>query len=147
MPATSSSHSGRQQQDLGYDSDSFWMAVDNCCSACISNCIDDFVGPTREIIAKVKGIGGVQVMATRKGTLKWTIMDDDGKVHTFLIKDSFYHENSPYRLLSPQHLAQTCYDDDRGTWCGTYRNCVELHWDNDKYQKSIPLNESNIALM
>ena len=123
------------------------MAVDNCCSACISNCIDDFVGPTREIIAKVKGIGGVQVLATRKGTLKWNLMDDDGKVHTFLIKDSFYHENSPYRLLSPQHLAQACYDDDRGTWCGTYRNCVELHWDNDKYKKSIPLNESNIALM
>ena len=149
MPATSSSHSGRQQQhqDLGYASDSFLMAVDNCCSACITNCLDDFIGPTREIIAKVKGIGGVQIVATRKGTVRWNLMDDDGKVHTFLIHGSFYHENSPYRLLSPQHLAQSCYDDDRGTWCGTYRNGVDLHWDNNKYKKSIPLNESNIALM
>jgi hypothetical protein len=88
MPATSSSHSGCQQQDMGYDSDSYWMAIDNCCSACISNCIDDFEGPTKAMVARVKGIGGVQVMATRKGTLKWSNADDDCKIHMFLIEDS-----------------------------------------------------------
>jgi hypothetical protein len=99
------------------------------------------------VTARVRGIGGVQVIATLKGSLRWRINDDDGRTHTFLIKNSFYHKDSPYRLLSPQHLAQTCYDDDRGTWCGTYRDGVDLHWDHNQYKRSIPLNASNIALM
>ena len=82
-----------------------------------------------------------------KGVLRWRITDDEGRVHTFLIKDSYYHKESPYRLVSPQHLAQACYDDGRGTWCGTYRNAAELHWDHNQYKRTIPLNESNIALM
>ena len=143
MPATLP---GRQS-DLGYDSDSYCMAVDNCCSSCISNCLDDFVGPLQQVVARVKGIGGTQIVATMKGVLRWRITDDEGRVHTFLIKDSYYHKDSPYRLVSPQHLAQACYDDERGTWCGTYRNAVELHWDHNKFKRSIPLNESNIALM
>ncbi len=148
MPATLPNKGRKEgQPDLGFDSDSYWMAVDNCCSACISNCLADFVGPTRQVIAKVKGIGGSRVVATRKGVLRWRITDDDGKIHTFLIKDSYYHETSPYRLLSPQHLAQVCYDDGRGTWCGTYGDGVDLHWDHNKFHRSIPLNESNIALM
>jgi hypothetical protein len=64
-----------------------------------------------------------------------------------LIRDSYYHESSPYRLLSPQHLAQVCYDDERGIGAGTYRDAVELHWDHNKYHKTIPLDKSNIALM
>jgi hypothetical protein len=72
---------------------------------------------------------------------------DDGRVHSFLIKNSFYHKGSPYRLLSPQHLAQTCYDDARGTWCGTNRDGVDLHWDHNRFKRLIPLNSANIALM
>jgi hypothetical protein len=30
------------------------MAVDNCCSACITNCLADFAGPTTRIVTKVK---------------------------------------------------------------------------------------------
>ena len=147
MPTTLPGRTLKSQSDLGYDPDSYWMAVDNCCSNCISNCLDDFVGPLQRVIARVKGIGGTQVVATMKGVLRWRITDDEGRVHTFLIKDSYYHKESPYRLVSPQHLAQACYDDGRGTWCGTYRNAAELHWDHNQYKRTIPLNESNIALM
>jgi hypothetical protein len=123
MTATTSSSPGRGmkgQSDLGLDSDSYWMAVDNCCSSCISNCLDDFIGPMTKVTARIKGIGGVHIIASMKGMLKWRISDDDGRVHSFLIKDSFHHKGSPYQLLSPQHLAKTCYDDARGTWFGTY---------------------------
>jgi hypothetical protein len=150
MPATTSSSAGRDrkgQSDLGLDSDSYWMAVDNCCTSCISNCLADFIGPMTKVVARMKGIGGVQIVASMKGTLRWRISDDDGRVHTFMIKDSFYHKSSPYRLLSPQHLAQTCYDDARGTWCGTYRDGIDLHWDHNRFKRSIPLNRANIALM
>jgi GAG-pre-integrase domain len=150
MPATTSNSPGRSmkgQGDLGLDSDSYWMAVDNCCTSCISNCLTDFIGPMTTVTARMKGIGGVHIVASMKGTPKWKISDDDGRIHTFLIKDSFYHKSSPYRLLSPQHLAQMCYDDARGTWCGTYRDGVDLHWDHDRFKRSIPLNSANIALM
>jgi hypothetical protein len=151
MPATTSSETGRNgirgQSDLGHNSDSYWLAVDNCCTSCISNCLSDFVRPMTKIMARVRGVGGVQVVVTMKGVLKWHIADDDGRIHTFLIKDSYYHQTSPYQLLSPQHLAQTCFDDERGTWCGTYRDGVDLHWDHGQYKKSIPFNSSNIVLM
>ena len=61
---------------------------------------------------------------------QWCINDNDGHTHTFLIENLYYHKGSPYRLLlSPQHLAQACYNDARGTWCGTYHDGVDLHWD------------------
>jgi hypothetical protein len=134
MPATTSNLPGQSmkgQGNLGLDSDSYWMAVDNCCTSCISNCLTDFIGPMTKFTARIKGIGGVHIVASMKGTLKWKISDDDGRIHTFLIQDSFYHKSSPYRLLSPQHLAQTCYDDVRGTWCGTYQDGIDLHWDHN----------------
>jgi hypothetical protein len=76
MTATTSSSSGRSMQgqsDLGLDSDSYWMAVDNCCTSCISNCLDDFIGPMTKVTACMKGIGGVHIVTSMKGTLKWRI--------------------------------------------------------------------------
>ena len=38
--------------------------------------------------------------------------------------------------------------DGRGTWCGTYRDSVELFWRNNQFKRVIPLNpSSNIALV
>jgi hypothetical protein len=70
MPAaTAAKHLNDSQRDLGYDSDAYWMAVDNCCSSCITNCLSDFVGPTKKVLTRVKGIRGVHVIATMKGVL------------------------------------------------------------------------------
>jgi hypothetical protein len=69
MPATTSSSAGQDrkgQSHLGLDSDSYWMAVDNCCMSCISNCLADFVGPMTKVVARMKGIGGVQIVASMK---------------------------------------------------------------------------------
>jgi hypothetical protein len=52
MSATTSNSPGRAmkgQGDLGLDSDSYWMAVDNCCTYCISNCLTDFIGPMTKV--------------------------------------------------------------------------------------------------
>jgi hypothetical protein len=92
--------------DHRYDADSFLIAVDNCCSQSITNCMDDYIKPQTKVIIMVRGIGGY-VAATMKGTVKWKIEDDKGQVHTMLIPDTYYHADSPYRLLSPQHWSQS----------------------------------------
>ena len=133
-----------------YDSDSFWIAVDNCCSKCITNNLQDFVSPPRKVSVKVRGIGG-DVQATLVGTVKWRVEDDDGVTHTWLIPDTYYNATSPYRLLSPQHRSQVVNDNvprTRGTWCATYEDSVELFWDQRKFKRTIKLStDSNIALM
>jgi hypothetical protein len=138
-----------QREDHGYDSDSYWIAVDNCCSRCITNSLTDFVKPPTRVNVSVRGIGG-SVTASLMGTVKWAIEDDDGVVHTFLIHNTYFNAASPYRLLSPQHMAQVVGDDfpkRRGTWCGTYGDAIELYWDQRQYQRTITLSiASNIGL-
>ena len=115
-------------KDLGYDTDSFLIAVDNCCSKCITNSMSDFVGEPKKIDKQVRGIGG-DVQVTYVGTVRWSIEDDDGMVHSFTIPETYYNRGSPYRLLSPQHRSQVANDNfpkPRGTWCGTYEDAIEL---------------------
>jgi len=111
------------------------IAIDNCLSRCITNNPRDFVGDMIEVNIPVRGIGGT-VMATFKGTVEWRIEDDQGRVHAFRIPDTYLNVESPYRLLSPQHWAQTQKDhlpNPRGTWCGTYHNAVELFWAQNRF--------------
>ncbi len=136
--------------DNGYDTDSFMIAVDNCCSRCITNSLDDFVDTPKKTKVKVRGIGG-DVSATMIGTVKWNIEDDNGVVHAFTIPNTYYNSGSPYRLLSPQHYAQIANDNHpkkRGTWCGTFDDAIELHWGQCKYKRTIKLDTLvNIALV
>ena len=41
------------------------------------------------------------------GTVKWKIKDDKGKVHSFILPNTYYSPSVETRLLSPQHWAQT----------------------------------------
>ena len=132
--------------DHRYDSDSFLIAVDNCSSRCITNSLQDYVQPPEKVNVRVKGIGG-SVTATYKGTVKWSAEDEDGRVHTWYIPDTYYNEFTPYRLLSPQHWAQT-QRNGRGTWAATFHDSVELFWKDNKFKRVIPLDPgSNIALL
>jgi hypothetical protein len=142
--------SGRYATQGRFDSDSFLIAVDNCCSKCITNCMDDFVEPPETVNVRVRGIGG-NVTATLVGTVRWTIEDDNGMVHAWTISGTYYNAESPYRLFSPQHHAQLANDHfprARGTWCGTYDDAIELHWEQRRYKRTIKLNQAtNIALV
>ncbi|CAB9523869.1 hypothetical protein SEMRO_1466_G275010.1 [Seminavis robusta] len=146
LTATAAGSSGVSEHY--YDSDSFVIAVDNCSSRCITNSMMDFVGTPERINVRVKGIGG-DGAATYRGTVRWIIQDDSGATHTWLIPDTYYHKKSPYRLLSPQHWAQTRQDNDkRGTMCATYYDAVKLFWDDCKFVRTVPLDgSSNIALI
>ena len=65
-----------------YDSDSYLILVDNCCSACVTNDINDFEGEPVKVNARVKGVGGA-IKLSHKGTIKWSFQDNEGRSHTF----------------------------------------------------------------
>jgi hypothetical protein len=92
--------------DHQYDSDSFLIAIDNCSSKCITNSMSDYIQEPQPIRISVKGIGGT-VTATYKGRVSWPIEDNQGVRHDLVIDDVYFNASSPYRLLSPQHWAQT----------------------------------------
>jgi hypothetical protein len=131
--------------DLRYGTDSYFLATDNCSSRGITNSLEDFVSPPLVVNIKTGGIAGF-ITAAYKGTVKWSVNSDDGvKHHTWLVPDVCY------RLLSPQHWAQSKDDicpRPRGTWCGTYNDGVDVFWDQRRFKRSIQLSAtSNIALL
>jgi hypothetical protein len=37
------------------------------------------------------------------GTVKWKIKDDKGKIHNFILPNTYYSSSVETRMLSPQH--------------------------------------------
>jgi len=132
--------------DHRYDSDSCQIAIDNCSSRCITNEIRDFIDEPRRVSVKVTGVAG-SATATYVGTVRWSVRDDKGKTHHWVIPNTFYNSQSPFRLLSPQHWAQE-RREWRGTGCITYFDAVELFWSHAKFGKMIELDPAmNVALL
>jgi hypothetical protein len=84
------------------------------------------VGDVQQVNIAVKGIGGKQVSATMKGTVRWSFANDE-QVHDEYIPNTYYNETSPYCLYSPQHVAQVNNDHHplkNGTYCITYADML-----------------------
>ena len=67
--------------------------------------MEDFIESPIKVVVMVKGIGG-EVSAMWEGMVNWCIEDENGVVHQLKLKDTCYHEGSPYHLLSLQHMEQ-----------------------------------------
>jgi GAG-pre-integrase domain len=137
-----------------FESDSFSIKIDNCCTKTISGYKEDFIPDTLTTVSDkvVKGFGNTITSITHTGTIKWTFLDDENQPHHILINGAYYVPNSNIRLLSPQHWAQSMQDNHPvidGTWCGTYKDKVILYWDQQRHKKTIMLdpNTNNIATM
>ncbi len=131
-----------------FDTDSVPIGVDNRCTGCISNRIEDFEGPMVESSRAIKGFGGSRTTGIMIGTLAWRWMDDAGQEHKFLIPKSFYVQGGNVRLLSPQHWAQAQKDTKpiQGTGSETDARQVTLFWNQRKNKLTIPLGQSdNVA--
>jgi hypothetical protein len=130
------------------DSDSFLIAIDNCCSRCITNSLEDFVSTPSTMTTSVRGLGA-NVDMTRIGTVKWSMLDNNGVNTDFVIPNVYYNANTPYRLFSPQHVAQELKRVDP---CQTLSSTmhfdrVVITWDNGCKTKTIQLDPfSNVAL-
>lgn len=86
------------------------IGIDNRASGCFSHEVSNFVGQLRECNRVVKGFGASSTSNIKMGTLKWSWLDDDGKIHTHLIPNSYYSKAGGVRLLSPQYFSQTTKD-------------------------------------
>ena len=133
-----------------FDTDSFLIAIDSACSYCITN-DRKHLTDVRKINVSIKGIGGQRIKSSLKGTAVWTYTDDEGVPYEHRIPNTHLDENSPYCLLSPQHIAQAAQDHSP-TPCGTYGiihdTAAELYWDQRSRKRTVPLDPAtNIPLM
>jgi Reverse transcriptase (RNA-dependent DNA polymerase) len=128
-----------------FDTDSYQIKIDNCCSRSMTHAMSDFVPGTLKPIKNlsVSGFGGSSTRITHEGTIRWNITDDGGIAREILIPRSLYVPEGRTRLLSPQHMAQQLKDNHpnpRGTWCATYHDSVVLQWNQRTHTKTVSLD-------
>jgi hypothetical protein len=88
-------------------------------------------------VGKVNGINdGLAILG--KGTFKFKIADNDGRVHVIKIPNSLYLPKLESCLLSPQHWAQEAGHSQ--IWMGNFAHCCVLHWRGGK--KKVPFDSS-----
>jgi hypothetical protein len=137
-------------QSLHFNDGSFELMVDNCASRSIANDINDYVTPPTPSKTQIQGING-NADATLLGTVKWRIKDDEGRIHHLILPGTYYSQHAKKKLLSPQHWAQQAGGEHpmrNGNWCATYANKIKLHWDQQKYTRTIHLNpRSNVGIL
>ena len=125
------------------------LMIDDGALACITNNLADFVGKACHINQWIKGIAG-HAQATHKGTVRWKLDDDTGRVHSIHIKYAYYMADVPNQILSPQHFAQVANDhrpSPEGMGLITDSKNVTLFWGQWKYAKTIPFDKNlNIGL-
>jgi hypothetical protein len=134
-----------------WDTDSYPIRVDNCCTRTISFNIKDFDQTTLEPVTNRTVSGFVEGSTTpieQKGTIKWRILDDLGVNRELTIPNSFYVPGGTSRLLSPQNWAQEA-EDDHGTRCITNSQSVVLEWSQRQFVKTIQLDPegNNVGTM
>lgn len=116
--------------------------VDNGSSKCSSHKKEDFIRPMVACNYLVGGFsGGTRV--SQKGTIKWTVDDDDGQRHTIMIHNSLYSPMSNTQLLSPQNWSQESKSKVRMV---KNDRSITMKWVND-LSKTIPFDpNSNVAI-
>ena len=75
---------------VNFDTDSHAIGLDNRCTACISNRIEDFDGPVTKTNKTIKAFAAGRVSNVYTGTIVWTWMSDEGKRFKFHIPHSYY---------------------------------------------------------
>ena len=136
------------EHQVTFDTDSGPIGIDNRCSGCISHLSTDFVGELRTCNRAIKGFGGTRTFNVKTGTIVWHWEDDDGKIHKFIIPNSYYVPNGNVRLLSPQHWSKTQKDNKpiKGTGADTVDDRVILYWKQKQHRKTVLLGEKdNVA--
>lgn len=142
----SNEHEFISLDDPEFDSDSFQVGVDNHASFCMTNDTNDFIGDIKVIDCSISGVKLAK--ATMKGTVRWTIEDDEGGPHSMVIHNVHYCSTLPYRLISPQHLAKE-YGDISGTGETTTGDTCTLFWCNRRYRRTLVLRarHANVPMM
>jgi hypothetical protein len=109
-----------------FDSDSFSIGIDNHASRCMANAPHLFEDlQLTDNAGEVKGIGDGTAIEGKR-TFKFSLEEDQEKIHTIKIPNSLYLPGLKQCLLSPQHWAQEA--GDWQTWMGNFERMCVLHW-------------------
>ena len=111
-----------------FDTNSFTLGLDSHSTRCMSPHKSHFKHLRPWDGPPIKGIGSAPIAGI--GTIdKWSIACDQGKKHTFQIKNSLYVPSLHKAILSPQHLALDCdTTSTTKTYLKTGANESELHF-------------------
>ncbi|MFN9981360.1 MAG: hypothetical protein ACK53Y_15655, partial [bacterium] len=69
--------------------------IDNCCSHTLTNDINDYIEPPVKSSVRVRGYNG-STNSTMVGAVKWKIKDDNGKVHKFILPNTYYSSSGKH---------------------------------------------------
>jgi hypothetical protein len=119
-----------------FNLDSFLIRIDNHALYCMANSPHLFDDLILLDVGKVDGIDRLAILG--KGTFKFSISNNDSRVHHICIPNSLYLSKLHGCLLSPQHWAQEAGDNQ--TWMGNFVHCCILHWFGG--QKRVPFHTS-----
>ncbi len=106
-----------------------------------------FVGEIRPLEQHfVATIGGNKNNAAGIGTVRWKWKDDNGKMHTYDIKNILFFPQSPINILSITEFAEQ-FGDDGGTGITTICRKSTFFWNGHKYSRTIIHPSSNLPEM
>ncbi len=91
-------HEKVKRKKVQFDTDSYDILIDNCCSHTLTNDINDYIEPPVKSKVMVRGYNG-NTNSTMVGTVKWNINDDNGKVDNFILPNTYYSSSVETRLL------------------------------------------------
>ena len=112
-------------KNIFFDTDAVEAVLDTGCSVTLSSERSDFI-TYKPTTGQVEGLGVHKIVGT--GTVKYTVMDDNGKKVNLLICDSIHVPTLDVRLISVQQLAQQNANPDAGGHVTA--DYLKLTWDN-----------------
>ena len=72
------------------------------------------------------------------GTLKWSVLDNDGHQHTWLLPNSYHIPKAKVKLFSPQHWAQCMAKEGDVAHSSTGSQTTTMTWNNGGATLDIP---------
>ena len=114
--------SNSHDDTVSFDSDSHQIIIDTGASATFTPSRDDFISYT-SLKRKIQRLGHMKIVG--KGTVRYTITDDNGAHVQSLISNAYHVPYLPIRLMSPQQAAQQSRDPLAGGYT-TKKICFSL---------------------
>jgi hypothetical protein len=118
----------------------------------MTNDLRGFQGTPESCTCSVLGVNNNTAVISKRGTGSYTVLDQDGMSHTWIIPDLYYCATTPYQVISPQHL-DSCWKRDKiGRFSeATSSDGTLIEWsrnDGRKYYKIINHNpRSNVPII
>ena len=131
----------RHRGTVNFDSDAVEAILDSGCSTSISFERNDFID-YKPMNGKVEGLGVHNIVGT--GTIKYTVLDDDGNSVNLLIKNAIHVPTMDVRLISLQQIAQQ--SDDKSAGGDVRADACYLRWNG--LLKTVPYQTgSNLPIL